>query len=65
MIPSVPNPPMSRDEIVEFRQRMNRRINGELTPEELAKAEKDKIINCEIYDQITALCNGKNPILGF
>jgi hypothetical protein len=56
---------MSRDEIVEFRQRMNRRINGELTPEELAKAEKDKIINCEIYDQITALCNGKNPILGF
>lgn len=65
MIPSIPNPPMDRDDIVRFRHNLEKHLRGKFSKEEKqdleglharTKANASKIINN---------CGGKNPLLGY
>lgn len=57
MIPSNPNPPMSREEIKHFHAEMSRKMNGEFTPRERELYEKAK----GTYDLYMKANGGKNP----
>ena len=58
MIPSNPNPPMTREEIKKFRAEMSRRMKGDFTPRELQLAKSRN----EVYQTILKRNGGKNPL---
>lgn len=60
MIPSNPNPPMSKEEIRQFLLKISRRIKGEVSPNERENFESAK----RSYESYMKLNGGKNPILG-
>lgn len=64
MIPSVPNPPMTKDEIIHFRNELERRVRGEFTQSEINDIRHENEKRERIYNQIMANCGGKNPIFG-
>lgn len=60
MIPSNPNPQMTRSEVERFHAGMSRRIRGEFTPQERERINRAK----ETYRIILKNNGGKNPIFG-
>lgn len=60
MIPSNPNPPMTRIEVEHFRKEMRRRFRGDLTPLERQRLNDRK----KVYEIILKRNGGKNPLLG-
>lgn len=61
MIPSNPNPPMTREEVNNFHREMARRMRGEFTPQERERFSRAK----STYEAILKSNGGKNPILGY
>lgn len=61
MVPSNPNPPMTREEIKRFRHELARRMRGEFTPSERERFNKAN----NTYNAIINNNGGKNPILGY
>jgi len=61
MLPTNPNPPMSRNDVRRFRANVSRQIRGEFTPRERELYHFAK----ETYETILKNNGGKNPILGF
>ena len=60
MIPSNPNPPMTREEVRHFHSEMSRKMNGDFTPRERKLYQMAK----NNYEIILKNNGGKNPIFG-
>lgn len=60
MIPSNPNPPMSREEVKNFHAKMSRRMRGDYTLTERQQIRRIK----QVYTDILKSNGGKNPLLG-
>ena len=58
MIPTNPNPQMSREEVSAFRAKMERKMRGEYTPRERELYRNAK----KTYDSYLKANGGKNPI---
>lgn len=61
MIPSNPNPPMTREEVERFRAEMRRKMNGDFTPRERELYERAQ----RTYEIILKNHGGKNPLFEF
>ncbi len=61
MIPSNPNPRMSREEVKAFHAEMERKMRGEFTPRERELYRNAK----KTYDSYLKSNGGKNPIFNF
>ncbi len=61
MIPSNPNPPMTREEVEHFHREMARKMNGDFTPRERELYERAK----QTYEIILKNNGGKNPFFEF
>lgn len=55
---------MTKDEILHFRNELERRVRGEFTQSEINDIRHENEMRERIYNQITANCGGKNPIFG-
>lgn len=60
MIPSIPNPSMTKEDVMRFRSEMNRRINGDFTTQEREQYESAR----RTYENYMRSNGGKNPIFG-
>lgn len=61
MIPSIPNPLMTREDVTNFRREIARRMRGEFTPQ-----ERMRYVRAEnAYKAVIKNNGGKNPILGY
>lgn len=65
MIRSIPNPPMSRDDVARFRCNLEKHLRGDFSAEERHQIEERKARTEDITKRIIANCGGKNPILGY
>jgi len=61
MIPSNPNPPMTREEVERFRAEMRRKMKGDFTPRERELYERAK----RTYELYMKANGGKNPLFEF
>lgn len=65
MIRSIPNPKMSREDVMRFRSSMRKCISGNFSVSE-KEAINDKKTRMRLAEQIIRRNNGgKDPILGF
>lgn len=65
MIRSIPNPPMSRDDVARFRCNLEKHLRGDFSTEERRQIEERKTRTEDITKRIIANCGSKNPILGY
>lgn len=65
MICSIPNPPMDKDDVLRFRDNLEKHLRGDFSLEErkykLKKENKSKSNAKRIIEN----CGGKNPLLGY
>ena len=65
MIRSIPNPPMGTDDIIRFREIMDKAIHGNFSMQEREHIEQINARTRANAKRVLANCGGKNPILGY
>lgn len=65
MIRSIPNPPMSKEDVVRFRCNLEKHLRGEFDMEERRQIEARRARSEANANRIIANCGGKNPLLGY
>lgn len=65
MIRSIQNPPMDRDDVARFRNKMEKHLRGDFNKEERHQIEMRRACMKANAQRIIANCGGKNPILGY
>lgn len=65
MIRSIPNPPMDRDDVVRFRENLQKHLRKEYSAEEEQQQGERRARSMANVKRILMNCGGKNPILGY
>ena len=65
MIRSIPNPPMDRDDVVRFRENLQKHLRNEYSAEEEQQQGERRARAMANVKKIMSNCGGKNPILGY
>lgn len=64
MIRSVPNPPMGKDDVVAFRNKLEKHLRNDYSTDEKLALELKRARTEANAKRIITNCGGKNPILG-
>lgn len=65
MIRSIPNPPMSREDVARFRRNLEKHLRRDFDAQEQHQNAKRKVDSEAVAKQIIANSGGKNPLLGY